>query len=83
MIFPEFSLKMVNMELNDYITVRLFGMVLLYTLAIYYVVLSKRKESLAFFSAYPSIPGSSALILVIVFVLVGWAKATDHWFCYS
>jgi len=72
MVLPEFSLKMVNMQLNDCITVRLFGMVLLF-LSIYYFILGKRKESWPFFRV-TVFTRASALIFVIVFVLIGWAK---------
>ena len=72
MILPEFSLSMVNMQLNSYITVRLFGMVLVY-LAIYYFVLAKRKESWPFFRVSVFTRGS-ALLLVTLFVIIGWAK---------
>jgi hypothetical protein len=72
MFFPQFCLDLVDIHMSDYITVRLFGMVLIY-LSIYYFVAGQ----------YPSFhplyrmtvfTRSSALIVVIIFVLLGLAR---------
>jgi hypothetical protein len=69
---PGLCLELVGMGLNDYLTVRLFGMVLLY-LAVYYFVAGRNP---AFRPLYKVtvFTRSSALLIVIVFVLLGLAK---------
>ena len=72
MFFPEFCLKIAGIALNDYVTVRLFGMVLLY-LAIYYFVAGRRP---AFRPLYVAtvFTRSSAMLIVIIFVILEMAK---------
>ncbi|MBW2261936.1 MAG: hypothetical protein JRG91_08190 [Deltaproteobacteria bacterium] len=70
--FPELCLKLMGLELPDYITVRLFGMVLVY-LSIYYFVAGRYPAFWPFFrmTVYTR---SSALLVVGVLVLLGLAK---------
>ena len=72
MFFPKFCLDVAGIALNDYITVRLFGMVLLY-LSIYYFVAGRYP---AFRPLYLTtvFTRSSALLIVIIFFLLGMAK---------
>lgn len=72
LIFPEFSLGVAGITLNDYIPVRIFGMVLLY-LAVYYFVAGR---SAGFRPLYLAtvFTRSSALLLVIILVLIGKAE---------
>ncbi len=71
MFFPQFSLDMVDIHLPNYITVRLFGMVLIY-LAAYYFVAGRYP---AFHPLYrvTVFTRSSALLVVIILVLLGLA----------
>ncbi len=71
-ILPEMCLKLVGMTLPDYITVRLFGMVLVY-LSIYYLVAGRYPAFWPFFrmTVYTR---SSALLVVGALVLIGIAK---------
>ena len=72
MFFPEFSLGLAGMRLNDYLMVRLFGMILIY-LGIYYFVAGKHP---AFRPLYrvTVFTRSLALLIMIAFVLLGMAK---------
>jgi hypothetical protein len=72
MFFPKFCLDMVGITMPDYITVRLFGMVLVY-LSIYYFVAGRNP---AFRTLYltTAFTRSSALLVVIIFVLLDMAK---------
>jgi hypothetical protein len=72
MFFPKLCLDTVGIHLSDYITVRLFGMVLIY-LSIYYFVSGRHP---AFHPLYriTVFTRSSALIVVILFVLLGLAS---------
>jgi hypothetical protein len=72
MFFPKFCLDIAGVTLNDYITVRLFGMVLLY-LSIYYFVAGRHP---GFRPLYLTtvFTRSSAMLVTIVFVLLGMAK---------
>jgi hypothetical protein len=72
MFFPAFCLDIAGITLNDYITVRLFGMVLLY-LAVYYFIAGRYPAFRPFYRA-TVFTRSSALLIVIVFVLLGMAK---------
>ena len=72
MFFPGFCLELVGLGLNDYITVRLFGMVLLY-LAVYYFIAGRNPAFRPLYKA-TVFTRSSALLIVIVFVLLGLAK---------
>ncbi|MBN2159428.1 MAG: hypothetical protein JW807_08530 [Spirochaetes bacterium] len=72
MFFPEFCLNIAGIDLNDYITVRLFGMVLIY-LSIYYFVAGQHPEFRPLYLT-TVFTRSSALVLVIGFVLLGMAK---------
>jgi hypothetical protein len=71
-LVPGLCLKVMGMELADTITVRLFGMVLVY-LAIYYFVAGRHPEFRSFFrmTVYTR---SSALLVVGALVLLGLAK---------
>ncbi|HNW28777.1 MAG TPA: hypothetical protein PKN50_09905 [Spirochaetota bacterium] len=72
MFFPGFCLGIADIRLNDYLMVRLFGMILIY-LAIYYFVAGRRP---AFRPLYLTtvFTRSSALLIMILFVLLGMAK---------
>ncbi|MFC1669239.1 hypothetical protein ACFL20_02535 [Spirochaetota bacterium] len=72
MFFPKFCLGFVGIVLPDYIVVRILGMVLLY-LAVYYFVAGRHTEFMPFFriTIYTR---SSALFIVLVFVIIGLAK---------
>jgi hypothetical protein len=72
MFFPKFCLDIAGINLNDYITVRLFGMVLIY-LSIYYFVAGQHPEFRPLYRT-TVFTRSSALIIVIVFVLLEMAK---------
>jgi len=71
-LLPELCLKLVGMTLPDYVTVRLFGMVLVY-LSIYYLVAGRYPAFWPFFrmTVYTR---ASALLVVCVLVLLGIAK---------
>ena len=73
MLFPEFSLGFIGIGLNDYLVVRIMGMVLIY-LAIYYFVAGRHPDFLPFYrvSIYTR---SSALLVVTGFVVFGLANA--------
>jgi len=72
MFFPAFCLEFAGIALNDYITVRLFGMVLIY-LAVYYFIAGLHPAFRPLYRA-TVFTRSSALLVVIVFVLLGMAK---------
>ena len=73
MLLPEFSLGFIGITLNDYIVVRIMGMVLIY-LAIYYFVAGRHAAFLPFYKV-SIFTRSSALLVVTAFVLFGLAKA--------
>ncbi len=72
MFFPQFCLDIAGISLNDYVTVRLFGMVLIY-LSIYYFVAGRHP---AFRPLYLTTVFTrfSAFLIMIVFVLLDMAK---------
>lgn len=72
MFFPQFCLGIAGISLNDYFMVRLFGMILIY-LAIYYFVAGRRPAFRALYLA-TVFTRSSALLIMIIFVLLGMAK---------
>lgn len=72
LFFPSFCLDVAGIALNDYITVRLFGMVLLY-LAVYYFIAGRYPVFRPFYIA-TVFTRSSALVIVIIFVLLGMAQ---------
>ncbi len=72
MFFPAFCLDFAGIALNDYITVRLFGMVLIY-LAVYYFIAGRHPAFRPLYRA-TVFTRSSALIFVIGFVILGMAK---------
>jgi hypothetical protein len=72
LFFPAFCLGVAGIELPDYIIVRIFGLVLLY-LSVYYFVAGHYPAFHPFYRA-TVFTRSSALAVVIVFVLLGMAK---------
>ncbi len=72
MVLPAYSLGMIGMVLPDYIVVRLFGMILIF-LFIYYITASKNPAFWPFYQI-TIYTRYSALLFVIIFVLLGWAK---------
>ncbi len=72
MFFPEPCLGIADIRLNDYFPVRLFGMILIY-LAVYYFVAGRRPAFRALYLA-TVFTRSSALLIMIIFVLLGMAK---------
>jgi hypothetical protein len=72
MFFPAFCLKTVNIQLPDYITVRIFGLVLIY-LSIYYFVAGRYPSFHPLFKT-TVFTRSSAFLIVLVFVFIGLAS---------
>jgi hypothetical protein len=72
MFFPKFCLDIAGIALNDYITVRIFGMVLLY-LAVYYFVAGRNPAFRPFYFT-TVFTRSSALLVMIIIVLLDMAK---------
>ena len=72
MFFPKFCLDMVDMQLPNYLIPRVFGMVLIY-LAIYYFFTGLRSEFWPFFRI-TIFTRSSAMLISIIFVILGIAK---------
>ncbi|MBP7736794.1 MAG: hypothetical protein KA369_12535 [Spirochaetes bacterium] len=72
MFFPQFSLGIAGMSLNDYLMVRLFGMILIY-LGVYYFVAGTHPAFRPLYRA-TVFTRSLALLIMIAFVLLGMAK---------
>ncbi len=72
MFFPALSLSVLDITMSSFIPVRLFGMVLLF-LGIYYVVTARHPACWPFYRITVFTRGS-ALFIVIIFVLIGWAE---------
>lgn len=72
LVFPEFSLGVAGITLNDYLPVRIFGMVLLY-LAVYYFVAGRSPGFRPLYVA-TVFTRSSALLFVIIAVLLGMTE---------
>ena len=72
LFFPGFCLGIVGIALDNYITVRILGMVLLY-LAVYYFVAGTRPGFRPLYLA-TVFTRSSALLFVIIAVLLGMAE---------
>jgi hypothetical protein len=72
LFFPAFCLGVAGIVLSDYIIVRIFGLVLLY-LSVYYFVAGRYPAFHPFYRA-TVFTRSSALAVVIIFVLLGMAQ---------
>jgi hypothetical protein len=71
MFFPGLSLSVLEITMSSFIPVRLFGMILIF-LGIYYVVTARHPACWPFYrvTVYTR---ASALVIVIIFVFIGWA----------